>query len=285
MARVSPDGTKVALVTGHVYARPEPPSIWLYDLRTQNPSLLSAQPGARDAPVWSVDGEKIFFRALKGRDPADVDVIDLATGEITTVAKSIGNFPLALSADGKTLAVVSVSPTTGVDIAALSVARGELTTLIGGPGAQNLPSFSKDGAWIAYVEATPGASEINIAPYPDVKRTRIPVGPGTDPVFSRDGSELFYFDGRGVAVAPVSYEPTLQVGAGRHLFDSAAYMMKLDGRTWDPDPSGKRFLLIRDPGSSAVAAANASSAGPPARIDVVLNWAEELNRRLHGDVH
>jgi hypothetical protein len=62
-------------------------------------------------------------------------------------------------------------------------------------------------------------------------------------------------------------------------------MMKLDGRTWDPDPSGKRFLLIRDPGSSAVAAANAPSAGPPARIDVVLNWAEELNRRLHGDVH
>jgi eukaryotic-like serine/threonine-protein kinase len=289
MARVSPDGTKVALVTGHVYLRPEPPSIWLYDLRTQNPSLLSAVPAARDAPVWSADGEKIFFRAHIGRGPADVDVIDLATGEITTVAKSIENFPLALSADGKTLAVVSVSATTGVDIAALSVASGELTTLIGGPGGQTNASFSKNGAWIAYVDAPAGAGgaiEINIVPYPAVTRTRIPVGPGTDPVFSRDGSELFYFDGRGIAVAPVSYEPTLHVGTGRHLFDSAEYMMKkLDARTWDPDPSGQRFLLIRDPGSSAVAAANASSAGPPARIDVVLNWTEELNRRLHGDAH
>jgi Tol biopolymer transport system component len=286
MARVSPDGTKVALVTGHVYLRREHPSIWLYDLRTQNLSLLSAEPDTRDAPVWSADGEKLFFRVLKLHAPADVDVIDLASGEITTIGKKVG-MPLALSADGKTLAVVSVSATTGVDVAALSVASGELTTLIDGPGAQNLASFSKDGAWIAYVEAHAGdAPEINIRPYPAVKRTRIPVGPGSDPVFSRDGSELFYFDGHGIAVAPVSYEPTLHVGTGRHLFDSAGYMSSLGGgRTWDPDPSGKRFLFIRDPGGNAVAAANASSPGPPARIDVVLNWVEELSTRLHGSTH
>jgi serine/threonine-protein kinase len=285
MARVSPDGTDVALVTGDITARPERPSIWLYGLRTQNLSLLSAEPDTRDAPVWSADGKKIFFRAFKSGG-AEVDVIDLASGEITTIGKKVG-MPLALSADEKTLAVVGFSATTSVDVAVLSLASGELTTLIGGPGVQTLPSFSKDGAWIAYVEATaPGADEINIRPYPAVSRTRIPVGPGTDPVFSRDGSELFYFDGRGIAVAPVSYEPTLHVGTGRHLFDSAGYMSNVGGaRTWDPDPSGTRFLLIRDPGSSSVAAATASSAGPPARIDVVLNWAEELNRRLHGDVH
>jgi hypothetical protein len=51
-------------------------------------------------------------------------------------------------------------------------------------------------------------------------------------------------------------------------------MWYLLGRTWDPDPSGERFLVIRAP---------VEADGPQpgrARIDVVLNWFEELERRV-----
>jgi hypothetical protein len=46
------------------------------------------------------------------------------------------------------------------------------------------------------------------------------------------------------------------------------------GTRWDVDPSGKRFLLIRR--AESVAASQA----PRPRIEIVLNWAEELKGRV-----
>jgi hypothetical protein len=213
-----------------------------------------------------------------------VDVIDLATREVATVATSKGvssvAIPSALSPDGKTLAVMNVRSRSAVQVATLSPANpnGEVTPLLGGPVWQVEPSFSRDGTSIALSETPPGgAEEINIRPFPDASRTRIPVGQGTDPVFSRDGSELFYDDRTGIKVAHVSYEPTLHVvGTPEPLFASPAFLWNLYGRTWDPDPSGKRFLMIHAPDRPVMA-------DIPARIDVVLNWGEELESRLHAE--
>jgi hypothetical protein len=91
-------------------------------------------------------------------------------------------------------------------------------------------------------------------------------------VFSRDGSELFFFDGQGLSAAPVTYEPTLRVGAPQRLFETTARFPSVPGgRSWDVDPSGERFLMIRAP----------EAAGQQtARIDVVVNWFEELESRV-----
>lgn len=300
MARVSPDGTRIAVVIGAALTRNTLPSIWIYDLRTENLSLLTADPAVHDGPVWSADGNRIYFRVYEfNGDPAaavagaeiqgntitggSIYAIDLPTGEVTRVGASTPEFqipmPWALSPDGQTLAVVNALGLEDVNFGTLSLATGEFTPLLGGPGEQNYPSFSADGAWLAYMDRpASGAGEINIRPFPAVSRTRIPVGPGELPVFARDGSELFLFDGQGIVAVPVSYEPTLRVGAPRRLFASDAYLWNLFGRTWDPDPSGERFIMIRAPGSTS-----ASPAGPAAamlRIDVVLNWLEELKRRV-----
>lgn len=95
------------------------------------------------------------------------------------------------------------------------------------------------------------------------------------PVFSRDGSELFFFDGSGLTAVPVTYEPTLRIGRPAKLFESASYLWARDGLAWDPDPSGERFLLIR-----LADAAVPSDAQSPGQIDVVLNWFEELENRV-----
>jgi hypothetical protein len=77
---------------------------------------------------------------------------------------------------------------------------------------------------------------------------------------------------------PITYEPTLRVGTPRRLFETAPYLGFLVGRPWDVDPSGERFLMIRVPGT---AAPTAEGAAPPRdRIDVVLNWFEEIKRRV-----
>jgi hypothetical protein len=49
------------------------------------------------------------------------------------------------------------------------------------------------------------------------------------------------------------------------------------GRAWDVDPSGQRFLMIRQPGTGA---AGEDEEPSRQRIDVVLNWFEELKSRV-----
>jgi serine/threonine-protein kinase len=278
LARVSPDGTRIALVVSAGLGRDLPPSIWIYDLRTRNLSLLTTDPATNDGPVWSADSRSIYFRGLRD-EIYEVVRIDLETGEARVVAGSTVGFafplPWSLAPSEDTLVLVNAQTETDVDTAALSLADGKFTRLLFGEGQQSEPSLSPNGDWIAHAEASPGAvSEINIRPFPAVSRTRIPVGTGSSPVFSRDGSELFFYDGLGIAAAQVSYEPTLQVGEARRILESDAYLWFQYGRTWDPDPSGERFLVIRDPGG-----AEGAESGR-VRIDVVLNWFEELERRV-----
>ena len=280
MARVSPDGTKVALVVGAQLGRELPPAVWIYDIATRNLRLLTTDPPVQDAPVWSVDGRRIFVRAGRPPEtPISVQAIELETGEATVLAEASSDFPFLLpwaaAPDGRTLGLVNALSLTDVNVATLSLEDGALASLLSGPGNQNQPSFTPDGTWIAVSEQPEGGvAEINLRPFPAVARTRIPVGRGESPVFSRDGSELFFFDGQGIVAAPISYTPTLSVGTPQRLFEAPGYLWAIVGRSWDPDPSGERFLVIREP-------AGTDATEPEARqIDVVLNWFEELKSRV-----
>jgi serine/threonine-protein kinase len=281
-ARISPDGTKIALVVGGQLTRDRLPGIWLYDLSTENLSLLTADPEGDDGPVWSADSRRIYFRSFRG-DVNGVYAIDVDTGETTLVATSPDHpFPLpwTISPDDRTLGLVSALTIDDVNLATLSVADGEFAWLLNETTSENEPAISPNGAWLAYAESgAPGdaRAEINIRPFPGVTRTRIPVGRGSGPVFSRDGSELFFVAEDGLMTAPVTYEPTLRVGAPRRLFGSVDYMWAVVGRAWDVDPSGQRFLVIRVPGTRA--ASEEPQERSRDRIDVVLNWFEELKSR------
>jgi serine/threonine-protein kinase len=276
-ARISPDGTKVALVIGAIVARQAQAAIWIFDRRTENLSLLTAEPGGDDAPVWSSDGSRIFFRSFRD-DRVGVYAIEVATGETTLLAASSPDFPIprpeTISPDDRTLALLYGGDGGGFNIAALSLPDLVLMPLLNSEALEGPPSIAPNGAAIAYYELLGGGTgEIYIRPFPAVSRTRILVGPGLLPVFSRDGAELFFVASRGLWSAPVTYEPTLRVGTPRRLFEGA-FMWDFFGRAWDVDPSGERFLVIRAPGSAA------ASLPTNERIDVVLNWFEELESRV-----
>jgi hypothetical protein len=125
--------------------------------------------------------------------------------------------------------------------------------------------------------------EINIRTFPDATRQRYPVAVGGNPVFSRSGSELFFFDGGGLSVVSMTYQPSLEIGAVQPMF-RATYWYGVAGpngtlgRAWDVDRRAKRFLMIRMPGAST--SSGEAPAPPPIRLNVVLNWLEELKARV-----
>jgi hypothetical protein len=281
--RISPDRNKVALVIGSAVQRPTRPAIWIFDRQTGNLSELTATAEGDDGPVWSPDGRRIFFRSF--RDKVGVYAIEVDTSGTTLLAAASPDEgfpqPLTISPDGRVLGLLSRRGTLGggggLNIATLPVTGGKLAPLLDTAAYEAEPAISPNGDWLAYVERTAGAAkEINLRPFPAVSRRRILVDQGDTPVFSRDGSELFFAVDEGLMAAPITYEPTLRVGTPRLLFPFAGrYMWEFYGRVWDVDPNDGRFLMVRVPGSAA-------ARGEPVqeRIDVVLNWVEELKSRV-----
>jgi len=290
MARISPDGRKVALVVGPPPIQANSNSdIWVYDLQTENARQLTFSPRLDDGPVWTSDSKQIYFRSFEGGDGNHSGVYSVPAegGTPTTVARSDDfqyALPWSISPDDRALALVSATTQTDIDLAILDL-RGHESAfrvlLKGNPGS-NEPAIAPNGQWIAYEELKGGPGEINIRPYPEVTRQRYPVGSGAHPTFSRDGSELFFFDGQGLAAASVAYQPSLRIGTTQQLFRGQYWYGVVGpggglGRAWDVDRKSERFLMIQMPGAATTAGGKPT---PPIRLNVVLNWNEELKRRV-----
>jgi hypothetical protein len=94
---------------------------------------------------------------------------------------------------------------------------------------------------------------------------------GTEPIWSRSGTELFYRSGRRFYAVPVSTKGALTVGRPGLLFegdfDSGSLTPGIPG--YDVSPDG-RFVVVT----------SNASVGSPSRLDVAINWVEDLKRRV-----
>ena len=101
---------------------------------------------------------------------------------------------------------------------------------------------------------------------------------GTDPLWRHQGGELFYRSGDKMMVVPVSTQPTFMAGKPRLLWEGH-YSHGMSSSCGPPGPTssnydvttdGQRFLMIKDPDQDAGST----------QIIVVLNWGEELKKKL-----
>ena len=74
---------------------------------------------------------------------------------------------------------------------------------------------SPNGRWLAYQSNESGEDRIYVKPFPDVDSGRFPISPagGSEPLWSPDGSELFYRAGDRLMAVPVRTEPAFEAGA------------------------------------------------------------------------
>lgn len=79
-----------------------------------------------------------------------------------------------------------------------------------------------------------------------------------------------------MAVA-VKTDPTFSLGTPKTLFRST-YVGKgaTGGTLWDISPDGERFLMMKE----ATATGKPAAAEAPQKINIVLNWFEELKQRV-----
>ena len=136
--------------------------------------------------------------------------------------------------------------------------------------------ISPDGRWLAYQSNESGQNEIYVRPFPEVNsgRWQVSTKGGTQPLWARNGQELFYVapDGTLMHVA-VERGPAWRNGTPAKLFDNT-YAWALPGfvgRSYDISADGRCFLAIK---------AASQQTGAPSNLVVVQNWFEELKRRV-----
>jgi len=126
---------------------------------------------------------------------------------------------------------------------------------------ETAPAFSPDGRWIAYASDEAGGSEIYVAAVSDpARRVKVSSGGGAEPLWRRDGLELFYRSGNQVVAATIA--PNLRVEGRRPLFQGT-FVAGAGGRAaYDVSPDGARLLMIR----------SVEGDSPGRELRVILNW-------------
>jgi hypothetical protein len=249
--------------------------VWIYDFRRG--TLSPAVTEGAGYPLWRQHDDRLIV-AAPGASPMGMSWIDVTAGgsmrNLPTGARgdlapgdwtSDGNMLIAARNDD--IVVSSLKGDSIVDERPLIATRA----------TESHPDLSPDGHWLAYVTNASGRPEVLVQSFPDLEqRWQISRAGGSSPCWSPDGRELFYeerSDGvRALMRVQVSSTDPPAFGAAERLFDTGRYAQTHATRSFDISPDGQKFLFIH--------AEDLRRAPLPTRIHLVLNWTDEVKRKL-----
>jgi Tol biopolymer transport system component/predicted Ser/Thr protein kinase len=275
--RFSPDGRRVA-----VSIQEQESQIWLYDLSRKTLTRFTFEGSANLGAVWTPDGKRLAFNSNR-EGPTNLfwQLADGSGGLERLATSEYLQAPSSWSPDGQLLAFHEVNPNTQRDIWVLrmggdpSAGSGQvrkaqpfLRTRFDEAG----PRFSSDGRWLAYNSNESGRYEIYVQPYPGPGgKWQISTEGGTEPVWNPNGRELFYRSGDKMMAVDIATQPGFAAGTPRMLFEGLYDPAPYPLANYDVSPDGQRFLMLKPTEHEQAA---------PTQINVVLNWFEELKRRV-----
>lgn len=255
---LSPNGERALIATLEAGTY----ELWLVDLiRSVSTKLLTNA----TFPAWAPDGERFAYTHMSA-DGADVYVRPVSGAQATPwfqtkELKAVTGW----SPDGKhivfsryrtldqTSTDVWLLPTTGErkPVAFLETKARER----GGP-------ISPDGRWLAYTSNETGTAEVYVTSFPTPSTpVRISTLGGNQPLWRRDGRELFYVasDHRVMSVS-VTTGQDFRPMTPKPLF-SLPFVASSISRQVDVTADGQRFLVV-----------DGASSGHEARINLLTNW-------------
>jgi serine/threonine protein kinase len=261
--RLSPDMTHVA----NGIRNGDSEDIWTYDLVRRTPTRLTFE-GKNSFPIWSPDGRWITYVGTSQGKSALYRVAADASGKPEFLSDCEPTTqPNSWSPDGKTLVFTQSTPDRKSHLWSVTLPGGKAARLHEGDASELNGEVSPDGHWLSYESTESGGNEVYVQPFPAPgSKTRISTQGGSVPRWARNGKEIFFWTfsaDRQLFSVTIQPGPTFQVGLPQALFKAPA------GTTWDAASDGKRFL-VETPASKSGAR----------HMETVVNWFEELNRRV-----
>jgi Tol biopolymer transport system component len=220
--------------------------------------------------VWSPEGTKLAFYAIAATGDQDLFVVPSGSGETTRLLeRPRAQYPSSWSPDGRFLLFEELEAATmRRDVWVLPAGEAPKPVIVTGFYERGAV-FSPDGGQIAYVSDESGRPEVYVQPFPGPgPKVTVSLNGGLQPVWSRDGKELFYREDDWLVAAEVQPSP-FRVLSAQRLVELPADLYNLDVNFADYDVAADgRFIAVRRENPSGDA------------IHVVLNWTTELAKAL-----
>jgi eukaryotic-like serine/threonine-protein kinase len=233
--------------------------VWIADLNRGATTRLT-HGGTNVSPVWSADGKSVLFAASKG-GPFEIWSRDAAGTVPSSLVHSAAAqhrhaFPSSTSSDGRLVACTESGGPTRADVFVIALADRKTIVSVQTPFDEINGMLSPDGRILAYQSDESGRWEVYVLRLSDGRRLSVSSGGGTDPLWTRAGSTLFYRAGDRlvrVAIDPESGTP-----------GAATEMLPLGATTVAGVHADGRLLLQRP------------AFAPAKRGVLTLEWAREL---------
>jgi len=279
--RLSPDGQQLAVVVVGLDRK----DIWVYHLGNQTSAPVTFD-GINRAPLWTRDGLRLAFMAeLKGTRHLMWQPMDASSrAEYLISSKDNNLIPGGWTADGRSLVYTDDPPTNNSEFRLLTLEGRRSESIQDIPTRSSWPMMSPDGRWLAFVSEPFGSSALYVQPFPGPGPRRQLVEAAREPVWSRDGRELFFRtrrgaratnsgppEGDGLFVVPFDRIRGVASGPETQLFrarfaDDGAWGVP----SFDVSPDGRRFILVL----------SSDSEFAPVNLTLLLHFDDELKRRL-----
>jgi serine/threonine-protein kinase len=254
--------------------------LWVFDLASRMLTRATYGPAADTVSVWMPDSRHLVFGSSRVGVYSNLymQAAD-GTGKTTRLTDSPNaQQPSGLTPDGRQVLFYELTPNQQRDIKLLTLTpAAHVEPLLATPFDERGGVVSPDGRWLAYESNSSGQYETYVRPFPtvDVGQSQVSTGGGFQPLWSRNGRELFYVapDGALMAVAVQARGATWSAGAPTRLI-AGRYFRGGEGtisRQYDVTADGQRFLMLKDERRGA-------DADPS--IIVVQNWFTELQQRV-----
>lgn len=245
----SPDGRRLSFDFTSVDGR----DVWTMSLEDGTLSRATFDRDGHDA-TWTPDGRAITY--VSARPPA-LGIFRKPPGGAEPAESLFAAVSVAYSGvwlrDGSALIITAndLRPNSGPDVAILRRGgRGPLEPVIASQFQEQFAVPSPDARWVAFVSDQSGQQEVYVRALTGATdHAQVSANGGTEPVWSRDGRELFY---RGntratpeLTVARVQTEPRFAVQSRRPLFPLADILGATPHANYDVSPDGASFVMVR----------------------------------------
>jgi Tol biopolymer transport system component len=282
----SPDGKRVA-VHRHDAAGGD---IWVLEPNGAVTRLTFDATHHNSTPIWSPDGTRIVYSALKNGKWGLYQTLSDGSGTAELLVESDQpKVPMSWSSDSKRIVYMMQDQKASGDLWVLPLDGDKKPApLVATPFNETHAQISPDGKWIAYTSNSTGRNEIHVQPFPSGSgHWQVSTAGGDWPRWRRDGKELFFHDVTTVVAPGVLFGPILsaQTSASGATFQASSPQDVLqtlattiphggaDYQTYDVSADGQRFLVM-ELVPPQLTGGDAGSGGPePANgLTVVRNW-------------
>jgi serine/threonine-protein kinase len=262
--RLSPSGKGILMIlTDHGST-----DVWLMDRERGTLSRITAN-GQSGVAVWHPEGNRIAYSSLaEGAFNIFVKALDSPASDRRVTHSANTQFPTSWSVDGL-LAFVELGLETNLDVWIWNEKTGKSEPLLNSPSQESAAVFSPDGKYLAYVSDETGEEQVYVSEVGGSRR-KWPISPdgGSEPVWSRDGTKLFYRDGEWVMSVRIDRDEGFQPGVPQQFVEAPFDEAGVPYANYDVTPEDELVMVRTDEGRDSP------------RLIVVIDWFTELQKTV-----